>query len=92
MCFWKTESYFYNLGKENAIFANLTKAAERNGHFKVYNSETLPARWHVDNSRRMGPIVAVADIDYGFQDLIALAKFYEEMYNVTSEFERQHEL
>lgn len=77
---------FCNSGNENEIFANLTKAAKQNGHFKVYNNETLPARWHADNSRRMGPILAVADVDYGFQDLIKTAKFYEKMYNVTSEF------
>lgn len=67
------------------IYANLTKAAKENGHFKVYNHQTLPKRWRADNQRRMGPILAVADIGYGFQDLMRSAKYYEEKFNITSE-------
>ncbi|XP_055326227.1 bis(5'-adenosyl)-triphosphatase enpp4-like [Sitodiplosis mosellana] len=54
---------------EQEIFTDLTKAAQQNGHFKVYNQENLPTRWHANNARRMGPIIAVADINYGFHDL-----------------------
>lgn len=71
---------------ENEIFTNFTKAAERNGHFKVYNQNNLPERWHANNERRMGPILAVADIEYGFQDLMDEAIKYKELYNVTSKF------
>lgn len=67
---------------EQEIFVNLTKAAEQNGHFKVYNEHNLPDRWHAHNRRRMGPILALADIGYGFQDLFAAAKKYEEEFNV----------
>ena len=67
---------------EQEIFVNLTKAAEQNGHFKVYNENNLPDRWHAHNRRRMGPILALADVGYGFQDLFAAAKKYEEEFNV----------
>lgn len=71
--------------KENEIFANLTKAAQKNGHFKVYNQKTIPARWHAKSPTRLGPIFALADIGYGFQDLFEAAKYYKEKYNITSE-------
>lgn len=32
----------------------------------------------------MGPILAVAEAGYGFQDLMKAAKRYEEKFNVTS--------
>lgn len=77
--------FFCNLAKEDEIFANLTKAAHKNGHFKVYNQKTMPNRWHANNRRRLGPIVAVADVGYGFQDLMDYAKDYEKLYNISSE-------
>lgn len=72
------------LGKENEIFKKFTKAAKQNGHFKVYNQNNLPDRWHVNNERRFGPIIAVADVGYGFQDLMKNAIEYKKKYNVTS--------
>lgn len=72
------------LAKEIEIFANLTKAAEKNGHFKVYNQKNIPARWHANNPTRMGPIFAVADIGYAFQDLMDTAKYYEQKMNISS--------
>lgn len=36
--------------------------------------------------RRIGPIVAVADIGYGFQDLMDMAKYYHKKYNIPSEY------
>lgn len=73
------------IDKENEIFANLTRAADQNGHFKVYNKENIPGRWHANNTVRLGPIFAVADVEYGFQDLIEAAKYYERAYNISSE-------
>lgn len=70
---------------EHEIFVNLTKAADQNGHFKVYNRETLLERWHANNPQRMGPILAVADDGYAFQDLWDEARKCEEEYNVTSD-------
>lgn len=70
---------------EDEIFVNLTKAADRNGHFKVYNHETLLERWHANNPQRMGPILSVADDGYAFQDLWDEARAREEKYNVTSD-------
>lgn len=72
------------VGLENEIFINFIKAAEQNGHFKVYNQNNLPERWHANNERRLGPILAVADIEYGFQDLMDDAIMYQKLYNVTS--------
>lgn len=69
--------------KESEIFANLTKAADKNGHFKVYNHKNIPARWHANNANRMGPILAVADVGYGFQDMIDTAKYFEKRFNIT---------
>lgn len=71
------------IGMENEIFIKLTKAAENNGNFKMYNQNNLPERWHANN-RRLGPILAVADVEYGFQDLMDEAIKYEKLYNVTS--------
>lgn len=68
------------------IFTNLTKAAKENGHFKVYNSENIPERWHINNTRRMGPLLAVADTNYAFHDMIAQAEYYEKQFNVPCEY------
>lgn len=69
---------------QNKIFAKLTKAAEQNGHFKVYDRNNLPAKWHMQNERRMGPILAVADFNYAFHDMIFTAEYYKETYNISS--------
>lgn len=66
------------------IFTNLTRAAKENGHFKVYDRQNLPPQWHIHNDRRMGPILAVSDVDYAFHDMIATAKEYEKIYNIPS--------
>lgn len=68
------------------IFANLTKAANENGHFKVYNQKNMPQRWHANNQIRLGPIIAVADIGYGFQDLFNWAIDYKQRLNISCEF------
>lgn len=70
--------------KENAIFMKLKRSARRNGHFKVYNQKNIPARWHVNNTRRMGPILAVANSGYGFQDLMENAKLFKKQNNIPS--------
>ncbi|XP_031625251.1 ectonucleotide pyrophosphatase/phosphodiesterase family member 5-like [Contarinia nasturtii] len=69
--------------KEGEIYDKLTKAAEINGHFKVYTPKNIPLRWHANNTRRMGPILAVASHGYGFQDLMETAKIYEKKFNIT---------
>lgn len=48
----------------------------------MYNEHNLPARWHANNRRRMGPILAVADVGYAFQDMVVAAKMYEDKFNV----------
>lgn len=72
-------------GKEADIFARLQKAATDNGHFNVYNKDNMPTRWYCQNHQRMGPITALADINYAFQDMFEAAVYYQKEYNVTSE-------
>lgn len=81
-----------NLAKTDEIFANLTKAANENGHFKVYNHKNMPDRWHANNQIRLGPIIAVADVGYGFQDLWDWAKDYEKKYKIPSEFRENYSI
>lgn len=69
---------------EGEIYNKLSKAAIENGNFKVYNRKNLPNRWMANNPRRTGPILAVANIKYAFQDMFQAAAFYEKVYNVTS--------
>lgn len=64
-------------------FEILTKAAKENTHFKVYNGDTILPRWHANNTQRMGPILAVADVGYAFQDMYDEAKWYQKEFNVT---------
>lgn len=74
-----------NSARENEIYRSLTRAARKNGHFKVYNKENIPRRWHANNTRRLGPIIAIADIGYGFQDLFGAAEYYKKAWNIPSE-------
>lgn len=62
----------------------LKTAAEQNGHFKVYSNYELPNRWNVNNSDRIGPITAVADENYAFQDMYNSAIYYEKTFNISS--------
>lgn len=71
-------------GKTEELYANLTKGAQENGHFKVYNSTNLPKRWHANNKRRIGPILAVADMNYAFHDMFEASEDYRRKYNVSS--------
>lgn len=80
------------LGKEDEVFTRLTKAAKENGHFKIYNEKNIPARWHANNTMRLGPIIAVADIGYGFQDLWDYAEYFKKKYGVPSEFRIQQSI
>lgn len=74
----------FKLGKENDVYEKLQAASKSNGHFKIYKLGEFPERWHCENIDRMGPIVAVADLHYGFDDVYLWLKKYQEQYNVTS--------
>lgn len=39
----------------------------------------------MQNERRMGPILAVADFKYAFHDMISTAEEYKDKYNISSE-------
>lgn len=71
-----------NLSETDAIYAQLETEAKKRGNFKVYNNQMLPKRWHFNNKQRSGPITAVADLGFGFQDMFDAAKWYEKAYNI----------
>lgn len=70
---------------EREILTKLSEAAEQNGHFNVYNQKNLPKRWHVNNTRRVGPIISVAKTHYGFQDLFK-CKYFITINIIVSSF------
>lgn len=72
-------------GKEEEVMSRLTAAAEQNGNFNVYNKTNMPARWRVKNERRFGPIIAVAEPKYAFDDMHELAKWFKVHFRVPSE-------
>jgi ectonucleotide pyrophosphatase/phosphodiesterase family member 5 len=71
-----------NLTETQKIYEKLMKEAEKTGKFKVYLDSTLPKRWHFNNKIRTGPITAVADLGYGFQDMFQAADYYERAYKI----------
>lgn len=72
-----------NLADTEAIYTALATEAKSSGHFKVYYNTEIPERWRFHNKYRVGPITAVADLGYGFQDMYDSAKWYEKAYNIT---------
>ncbi|CAD7090634.1 unnamed protein product [Hermetia illucens] len=69
-------------GAIDEIFNRLVNASNTLGHFKVFKQPNLPERWHV-KMPRFGPIVAVADLNYVFQDLYKAIEYYKKTYNQT---------
>lgn len=64
-------------GYEYEVWTTLSKAA-RDKPFNVYTNNDVPPRWKVNNERRLGPILAVADPPYAFEDLLELAKWFQK--------------
>lgn len=64
------------------IYSELKMSSEKLKTFKVYLNDELPERWHYKNKYRVGPITVVAEIKYGFQDMIAAAEWYEKAFNI----------
>lgn len=73
-------------GYSEQVLSELLNAAKQNGHFQVYTAETLPDRWHLANSHRTGPLTAVADINYAFQDMWKLLEYYKKAFNISRKF------
>lgn len=70
-------------GKEEEVYNKLQLASKKNGHFKIYKkSETLP-RWHYKDNDRIGPIIALAEVGFAFQDMYDSVNFYKQKYNLT---------
>lgn len=79
-----------NLHQTDEMFKKLQAEANKMGTFKVYTDSMLPARWHFNNKIRVGPITAVADLGYGFQDMFKAAIYYEHAYNITVNMTRKY--
>lgn len=75
-----------NVGKEVQVLNDIMAASKKNGHFKVYTPDTLPSRWHAYSPSRLGPIVAVADIKYGFQDIYQWLTYYVRDFNISCKY------
>ncbi|XP_055843677.1 ectonucleotide pyrophosphatase/phosphodiesterase family member 5-like [Episyrphus balteatus] len=69
-------------GKLDYVYETLKNASIVEGHFDVYKSKELLKRWHATNEQRFGPIIAVAKMDYAFQDLWEWAKNDGTAYGV----------
>ncbi|XP_035918340.1 bis(5'-adenosyl)-triphosphatase enpp4-like [Anopheles stephensi] len=64
------------------LYRQLKRAADADGRFDVYMQENLPARWRYNNTRRTGPITAVAQLGYGFDDMWATVEYYRKKYRI----------
>ncbi|KAG8229292.1 hypothetical protein J437_LFUL011138 [Ladona fulva] len=71
-----------NEGYEDEVYKQLSTMATKNS-FKVYKKNDLPERWHIKNSRRTPPILAVADEGYIFEDFYKTMDYYRKQYNIT---------
>ncbi|GAB0087335.1 bis(5'-adenosyl)-triphosphatase enpp4 [Sergentomyia squamirostris] len=69
-------------GKFDQVYQSLKRGAESNKHFKVYSNADLLPRWNFNNSQRSGPITALADPGYAFQDMFEAADYYAKKYNI----------
>lgn len=73
-------------GFTDQVLRELSEGARQNGHFRVYTAETLPERWNIGNAQRTGPITAVADVKYAFQDMWQLLEYYKKAFNISRRF------
>lgn len=72
-----------NLAETNSIYKKLLDESKKKGTFNVYINTTMPERWHFQNNHRVGPITAVANLGYGFQDMFSSAEWYKKAYNIS---------
>ena len=72
-----------NMTETQEIYEILAAEVKKTGNFKVYLNTTIPKRWHFHNNLRTGPITAVADLGFGFQDMFAAAQYYKTAYNIS---------
>jgi len=66
------------------IYEKLLAASKTNGHFRVFRNKELPGHWRMNNKQRVGPIMAVADIGYGFQDMHKFMELQRSRFNLTT--------
>ncbi|XP_053678141.1 DDB1- and CUL4-associated factor 6-like [Anopheles nili] len=68
--------------EKSELYRQLRKAADEDVRFDVYMLENLPARWRYNNSRRTGPITAVAQLGYAFDDMWKTVEYYRQHFGV----------
>lgn len=64
---------------QSELCNKLKKAAESNGNFSIYTDDDLKERqayWHVQNDRRYGKCIAVAEPGHVFQEMRQILKKY----------------
>ncbi|XP_058063200.1 ectonucleotide pyrophosphatase/phosphodiesterase family member 5-like [Anopheles bellator] len=65
------------------LYRALKNAADAEpGRFEVYTVENLPLRWRYNSSQRTGPITAVAQLGYGFDDMWDTVAYYKRKFDV----------
>ncbi|XP_055390231.1 bis(5'-adenosyl)-triphosphatase enpp4-like [Condylostylus longicornis] len=68
--------------KYDDVYERLKNASIENKNFKIYTNENLLERWHANNTRRLGPIILVAEYGYAFDDMYILANHFRKENNV----------
>lgn len=57
----------------------MKKAEKKFDHnFEVYKKAELLDRWNLKHNRRTGPIIILANLGYGFEDLREKAEIYKK--------------
>lgn len=67
----------------NKTFGDLKFAERSNGHFKVYMRDDIPDKFNYKHNSRVSDILAVADVNYAFQDLYKTIEYYRTKENQT---------
>nr|CAH7712172.1 unnamed protein product [Callosobruchus chinensis] len=70
-------------GHEEEIYTALKDASIKNGHFKVYKKQDFPKQWHYKNNLRSPPILVMADVGWGLDDMIEASQKYAKLFNFT---------
>ncbi|KAJ3662358.1 hypothetical protein Zmor_006712 [Zophobas morio] len=69
-------------GFENEVYQKLKNASIKDGRFTVYKKDEYPERWHYKKNRRSPPILVMANVGYGLDDLIHYVTEGAAKYNL----------
>nr|XP_018905818.1 PREDICTED: bis(5'-adenosyl)-triphosphatase enpp4-like [Bemisia tabaci] len=67
----------------NKTYADLKSGEKRNGHFRIFLREEIPDTYHYKHNARVSDMLAVADLGYGFQDLMKAIEYYSKTEKIT---------